>query len=204
MFDLETIFRNFYERADRPEDLPWHIEQLPPLLDAYLEGYSERLSILDLGSGSGLFAVEMARRGHDVTGLDFIEDAIEMSRKRADRADLDVEFVHADVLEWESAGSFDVVVDSGLFHGLSEEQIQRYNDRLLQRVTEGGSYFLSHFVKRHPFDWRPIGPYRRSSEALIDCLPDELSLRTDAYKTVYPPFPVGPSARMGHFWFKRP
>lgn len=53
--------------------------------------------------GSGRHSVELARRGHRVTGVDLSAEAIGHARRAA--AGLDVEFVHADMREIPPAGA---------------------------------------------------------------------------------------------------
>ena len=53
---------------------------------------------LDLGCGSGRHAVWLAERGFRVTAVDFSEEALRQGRERAAEAEVDVAWVHADVL----------------------------------------------------------------------------------------------------------
>jgi SAM-dependent methyltransferase len=55
--------------------------------------------ILDLGCGSGRVALDLARRGHRVTGVDRSERLVEALRWRAWELDLNVEVVEADACE---------------------------------------------------------------------------------------------------------
>jgi SAM-dependent methyltransferase len=54
---------------------------LDPLVDA-----GTTLRVLDVGGGSGMFAVPLARLGHDVTVVDPSADALATLRRRADTA----------------------------------------------------------------------------------------------------------------------
>ena len=81
---------------------------------------------LDLGCGSGIWAVELAKRGWDVTGVDFVPKAIRRARERAAAAEVDVRLVEGDVTRLEEAGvgsGFSLLVDFGCFHDeLTDEQ----------------------------------------------------------------------------------
>ena len=48
---------------------------------------------LDLGCGSGIWAVALAKRGRQVTGVDFVPKALRRARERAEQADVEVEFL---------------------------------------------------------------------------------------------------------------
>ena len=49
-------------------------------------GAGTSLRVLDVGGGSGMFAVPLARLGHDVTVVDPSADALATLRRRADTA----------------------------------------------------------------------------------------------------------------------
>ena len=66
---------------------------------------------LDLACGEGQNAIWLASLGWEVTGVDFSEVAIAKARSRADRDGVRVEFVCADLLEYEPGlGAFDLVL----------------------------------------------------------------------------------------------
>ena len=81
---------------------------------------------LDLGCGSGIWVVALARRGWQVTGVDFVPKAIRRARERAEQAEVEVELLEGDVTELDAAGvgsGFQLLLDFGCFHDeLSDEQ----------------------------------------------------------------------------------
>ncbi|MDP8927738.1 MAG: class I SAM-dependent methyltransferase [Actinomycetota bacterium] len=80
---------------------------------------------LDLGTGSAIWAVELARRGWQVTGIDIVERALTRARKRVSDAGVDVRLVHGDVtdLGGTTIGSgYDLLLDTGTFHDLSSAE----------------------------------------------------------------------------------
>src|SRR5829696_5791758 len=86
---------------------------------------------LDLGCGSGIWAVELARRGWKVTGVDFVPKAVRRARARADQGGVAVEFMEGDVTDLGAAGvspGFELLVDFGCFHDELTDQ---------QRIEEG-------------------------------------------------------------------
>jgi ubiquinone/menaquinone biosynthesis C-methylase UbiE len=52
---------------------------------------------LDLGCGSGIWAVELARRGWQVTGVDFVPKALRRARSRAEEAGVELRLLEGDV-----------------------------------------------------------------------------------------------------------
>ena len=67
---------------------------------------------LDLGAGEGRHALWLAERGWRVTAVDFSAVGIDRGRQEAARRSVDVEWVVADVTEWEPAPGtlFDLVL----------------------------------------------------------------------------------------------
>ena len=80
---------------------------------------------LDLGTGSGIWAVELAKRGWQVTGVDLVEKALTRAHDRVEKAGVTVELVHGDVTALREAGvgsGFRLILDTGTFHGLKDHQ----------------------------------------------------------------------------------
>jgi len=76
---------------------------------------------IDLGCGRGLYTVELARRGWEAVGIDFVPRAIHAAGRRGDSG---ASFVVGDVTDLASAdqGTFDLFLDIGCFQGLSPKQ----------------------------------------------------------------------------------
>jgi SAM-dependent methyltransferase len=82
-------------------------------------------SALDLGTGSGIWGIQLAKRGWQVTGIDLIEKALRRARDRVRKAGVDMRLVHGDVTALRAAGigsGFRLVLDTGTFHGLNDAQ----------------------------------------------------------------------------------
>jgi SAM-dependent methyltransferase len=113
---------------------PWEdLAEHPPFAETLLELVARDEngtgppygSALDLGTGSGVWGVQLAKRGWTVTGVDMAEKALRRARERADEAEVDMRFVHGDVTALRQAGvgsDFRLLVDTGTFHGLDEQQ----------------------------------------------------------------------------------
>src|SRR5215207_7249453 len=67
---------------------------------------------LDLGCGSGIWAVELARRGWHVTGVDFVAKALRRARDRARQSDVELRLFQRDVTDLRST---DPVPDSSFY-----------------------------------------------------------------------------------------
>jgi SAM-dependent methyltransferase len=103
---------------------------------------------LDLGTGSGVWGVQLAKRGWRVTGVDMVEKALRRARERVDEAGVEMRLVHGDVTglrESEVGSDFRLVVDTGTFHGLRADQRKGNGprgERGLRRRRNGGARLL--------------------------------------------------------------
>src|SRR5260370_1293457 len=82
--------------------------------------------VLDAGCGTGEHALFFAARGLRVTGIDFVEEAIQRARRKAGERGLAAEFLVKDALTLGDWGErFASVIDSGLFHVFSDDDRRR-------------------------------------------------------------------------------
>lgn len=101
-------------------------EMTASLLDREQAGHEPPFgSALDLGCGGGLWSIELARRGWDVTGVDLVPKALSTARERAREAGVEVRFIEGDVTALRAAdvgSGFRLVWDLGTVHGLTPAQ----------------------------------------------------------------------------------
>ena len=106
---------------------------------------------LDLGTGSGVWGVQLARRGWSVTGVDLVEKALRRARERADDEGVDMRLVHGDVtaLRGTEIGSdYRLVVDTGTFHGLDEAQRTAMGREVSAVAADDATLLLDCFTPR--------------------------------------------------------
>jgi 2-polyprenyl-3-methyl-5-hydroxy-6-metoxy-1,4-benzoquinol methylase len=66
--------------------------------------------IADFGCGPGLYAAPLAKRGANVTGIDFSERSIEYAKKVAVSEQLNISYVKQNYLDFETEERFDLVL----------------------------------------------------------------------------------------------
>jgi cyclopropane fatty-acyl-phospholipid synthase-like methyltransferase len=121
---------------------------------------------LDLGTGSGIWGIELARRGWQVTGVDLVEKALRRARDRVRSAGVEMKLVRGDVTALSRAGTGDAfrfILDTGTFHGLQpEEQIA-----MGREVTAVSAPDATMLLLVWPRRIRPLirGAYRSEVEA---------------------------------------
>lgn len=92
---------------------------------------------LDLATGDGRNAVWLARRGWRTTAVDFSRVALDRAQGAADRADVAVEWVHADLLAWRpEPAAFDLV--TLVFLHLPRGERERVYGAAAAAVAPGG------------------------------------------------------------------
>jgi SAM-dependent methyltransferase len=89
-----------------------HLREVAELLSWYKRSNAR---ILDLGCSGGLHALELARLGHFVTGIDIEPAAIDLARKRNSKVDLQAGFLVVDLENGDLSGlgTFDLVYSLG-------------------------------------------------------------------------------------------
>jgi SAM-dependent methyltransferase len=96
---------------------------------------------LDLACGEGRNAIWLASRGWVVTGVDFADVAIAKAHARAEREGVRVDFVCADLLEYEPAPeAFDLVLL--LYFHLPSGGRRRVLDTAAGALSPGGTFLL--------------------------------------------------------------
>ena len=200
----KRVMQRFFRDAEGDcEKLPWHSTEPSPWLERILSLPDAPARALDVGCGSGYFSAWMAARGLDVTGLDYLPEAIAMARELAAENGVDVSFREADVLDFTPERPFELVLDSGCMHNMSGGELDRYRAALLRWLAPGGHFVLGHWGRRGLLDWRPIGPRRRRPAVLERLLGHELELVDFEEDDERVPLPFGPWVRMASYWFRR-
>jgi ubiquinone/menaquinone biosynthesis C-methylase UbiE len=104
--------------------------------------------VLDIGSGTGTFAVLMKQRhpAVEVIGLDPDPKALARARRKAERARVSIRFDQgfADALAYPAA-SFDVVFSSFMFHHLEADNREKTLREVRRVLRPGGIFYLLDF-----------------------------------------------------------
>ena len=115
----------FHPWEDAATDLPF-AKKISEVFDREEKGREPPYGLaLDLGTGSGIWGIELAKRGWQVTGIDIVDKALRRARDRATKAGVDIQLVCGDVTALGQAGigsGFRLVLDTGTFHDLTSSQ----------------------------------------------------------------------------------
>jgi SAM-dependent methyltransferase len=152
---MESGNMNFFEEAYHGSP-PWDIGR--PQQEFVRLEESGRISgdVLDVGCGTGENALFLAGRGHVVWGVDRAPTAIGIARKKAEERRIAATFLVSDALNLNQVGrTFDTVIDSGLFHALSDPERPCFVRNLSEVLRPGGTYFMLAFSDREPGGYGP-------------------------------------------------
>ncbi len=99
-------------------------------------------SALDLGCGEGRNSLYLAKRGWNVTAVDFSDVALERLKTAASTAEVSINLVNDDLTEFlkDTKTKFDLVVIANI-HPPSEERFQMYS-QAKHVVNTGGHIFI--------------------------------------------------------------
>ena len=136
-FEQSFAAGDFYNKQTQDAN---HLQQILSFLPL-----KSGMRVLDLGTGSGYlaFALAAAHPDIEITGLDIVEQALDVSRKRAAREQLaNLHFVSYDGMRFPFAdGAFDLVMSRYALHHFPD--IRSSIAEIGRVLTYDGCFFLS-------------------------------------------------------------
>ncbi len=91
--DVKMLIKEYWDsRGESYDRSPGHV-CLPEVWRSILkEVFESKMRILDVGTGTGFFALILAELGHEVVGLDISEGMLKVARRKAKQRGLKVQF----------------------------------------------------------------------------------------------------------------
>lgn len=134
-------------------------------------GVQPQHRVLDIGCGTGTFAVALKRwlPNADIVGLDPDPKALARSHRKADRAGVSIRFDQgfANALPYPDA-SFDRVFSSLMFHHLPHDAKLPTLHEVRRVLKPGGSLHLLDFEQEGAHSHNPLARWLHSSKRLQD------------------------------------
>ena len=143
-------------------------EQVPAMFDREeQERQPPYGAALDLGCGTGIWSVQLAERGWDVTGVEIVPKALRAARERAQKAGVEVRFFEGSVAALRDVGvgsGFRLVLDFGTVHGLAPAEVKTVAREVSAVATDDATLLMYAFSpgRRGP---TPRGLSREEVEA---------------------------------------
>jgi len=145
---MDTIYRTL-----SPEAIPWNMAEPPEVLVHLVEsGTILPSKAIDLGCGAGNYAIYLASRGFQVTGVDISPAAIRMAEENAKIRGIPVTFLAGDLLGnvgW-IGDTFDFAYDWELLHHIMPGDRERYVRNVHSLLNPGGKYLSVCFSESDP------------------------------------------------------
>ena len=104
----ELLFENYGQKYDSESYTHGTIGECD-FIEAEIK-FDKSLKILDVGCGTGRHAIELARRGYNVTGIDLSEAQLKKAREKAEANNLVIDFQCQDARNLSFNGEFDVAI----------------------------------------------------------------------------------------------
>lgn len=157
--DMDRIYRNM-----PLEKIPWNIETPPDALVELVEsGKVKPCKTIDLGCGAGNYAIYLASKGFDVTGVDISASAIKIAKENARKKGVKCNFFVADALGDlnEVREIFDFAYDWELLHHIFPGQRKKYVENVYGILNPRGKYLSVCFSEKDP-QFGGSGKYRET------------------------------------------
>jgi 2-polyprenyl-3-methyl-5-hydroxy-6-metoxy-1,4-benzoquinol methylase len=127
--------------------------------------------ILDLGCGPGLYTSQLAKMGHECSGVDFSPASIEYARKYALNNHLHCSYLLQDIRETELGSNYDLVMFIfGEFNVFKPVDAQRILNKVQAALRPGGALLLvvHTFYTVHQMGLQPSSWYSAESGLFSD------------------------------------
>lgn len=105
---IYDLLAPFYDSINKEIDYEGWADFFEKIFEKHLKNKPEL--VLDLGCGTGKMTLELARRGYDMTGVDFSVDMLNVARSEAQARGLDVLWLCQDMTDFELYGTVDAAV----------------------------------------------------------------------------------------------
>jgi methyl halide transferase len=141
----------FWQERFETRHTPWDRGEVSPQLRAWLGAGVLRSSRICIpGSGSGWEVAELARRGFDVTAIDYAPPAVERTRALLAREGLTARVEQANVLDWRADAPFDAIYEQTCLCALYPDYWVPYAAQLHSWLTPGGTLWALFMQVQRP------------------------------------------------------
>lgn len=120
------------------------------------------LKILDIGTGSGCIALTLKKElpHASISALDVSKEALSVAMQNAQCLDVQVHFIHADIMEWTSDEKWDIIVSNPPYIPMEEAHLIPENVKNFEPA-------IALFTKKNPLEFYDI-IFRLSGTLLSD------------------------------------
>jgi 2-polyprenyl-3-methyl-5-hydroxy-6-metoxy-1,4-benzoquinol methylase len=168
-----------------PTEVSWY-QEVPETSLAYLRntGASQLDAVIDIGGGASTFVDHLLDAGFtDITVLDLADRALEEARRRLGDRAASVNWVVADVTQFDPQRKFGVWHDRAVLHFLTEPADRaQYVATLRSALDPGGHVIISTFAPDGPSKCSGLEVRRYTIERLQELLGPEFGLQEHRFE----------------------
>ncbi len=187
-----------------PEDLTW-FQETPQVSLSLIEEMElpAEARIIDVGGGTSTLSSFLLEKGFKrISVLDVSGAALSLARARLGPRSQEVEWIEADLLQFEPTTSWTLWHDRAVFHFLTSETDREAYRRVLEKGLKPGGYLImATFALEGPSRCSGLDCVRYSPESLGSALGSGFLLRgsvEEAHRT-----PAGGVQAFNFSWFQR-
>jgi SAM-dependent methyltransferase len=158
-YQIDDVYKNM-----SLDEIPWNMETPPPpLVELVDSGKVRPCKAIDLGCGAGNYAIYLAGKGFDVTGVDLSPTAIRIARENAKAKGAKCDFIVADAVQelHRLNQSWDFAYDWGVLHHIFPQQRPKYVENVRRILNPKGKYLSACFSEKDTGFGGP-GKYRKT------------------------------------------
>ena len=132
----ETYFKAFsfiYSAERAKKEIDFILKLLP---------IRKKDKILDLPCGQGRHSIELARRGYDVTGVDYSKYLLKQTKKESVNLDSKPNFIKSDMRDFRIRNKFDIILTLGNSFGYFKDEDNQLVIKNISYSLKKGGYFV--------------------------------------------------------------
>ncbi|WP_340153891.1 class I SAM-dependent methyltransferase [uncultured Marivirga sp.] len=114
----------------------------------FVENIPPSSEVLIIGGGTGQLLAHF-KSTHQINYLELSRSMINKAKKVT--TDASIEFIHTDVLEWESDKRFDVIVTPFILDCFNEDSLNLLIPKLKSNLSQGGIWIHTDFCPKNAF-----------------------------------------------------
>ena len=125
---INSSTAEFWEKSYRNGDMGWDLGKPTPIFDNWIQFQTDSLSICILGAGNGWDAINFAKKGHNVTAVDFAKSAIDNMHAAAQDKSVQINLIHSDIFNLFKLfnHTFDIVLEYTCFCAINPARRMDY------------------------------------------------------------------------------
>jgi cyclopropane fatty-acyl-phospholipid synthase-like methyltransferase len=158
--ETDEIYRNVPLK-----EIPWNIKTPPDVIVQLIgSGKIKPCKTIDLGCGAGNYAIYLAGKGFNVTGVDISPMAIKFAKKNAKDKKVECNFLVADIfndLRDHVTGPFDFAYDWEVLHHVYPRNRKKFVENVYGTLNPGGKYLSVCFSEKDA-QFGGSGKYRKT------------------------------------------